>query len=178
MQGINLAGILNAFRIIWNPSLALPHVVVNDIRNIHFGNLKTQGGIKAIGFDKDNCLTAPYVLHIHPPFEADKVEESLGVPVLRHTHKKPAGGEELKKHLNIPSSEVAFVGDRVLTDVIYGNLNGNFTIWTRQIITEHGDNKAAIVVRRVEDLLLKYLQKLGVKPPEHTALRHHDAFTK
>lgn len=39
-----------------------------DIRQIHFGNLKRLGHIKAIGFDKDNCLTAPYVSTIHPPF--------------------------------------------------------------------------------------------------------------
>jgi len=38
------------------------------------------------------------------------------------------------------------VGDRILTDVLFGNRNGNLTIWTRQVITEEGDNKAALIV--------------------------------
>lgn len=72
---------------------------------------------------------------------------ALGVPVLRHEEKKPSGGAALASHLHpIPADKIAFVGDRILTDVVFGNLNGNFTIWTRKIVTETGDNKAALIV--------------------------------
>ena len=51
-------------------------------------------------------------------------------------------------HFNNVSGQqnVAMVGDRILTDVLFGNLNGNLTIWTSQIVTEKGDNKAALFV--------------------------------
>ncbi|KAL7331721.1 hypothetical protein PS15p_203873 [Mucor circinelloides] len=179
VQSLNLSGIANAFRVLLNPSLAMPHIIVDDIRQINFKYLKQNANIKAIGFDKDNCLTAPYVSTIYPPFteawkncietfskdkvlivsnsagtkddvdykEAQKLEESLGVTVLRHDEKKPSGGQFLKEKLSpIPADQTAFVGDRILTDILFGNRNGNLTIWTRQVITEEGDNKAALIL--------------------------------
>lgn len=69
-----------------------------------------------------------------------------GVPVLRHTEKKPSCGEALAKRLEpIKAHQIAVVGDRIFTDVVFGNLNDHFTIWTRQIVTEKGDNKAALL---------------------------------
>ncbi|KAG2222800.1 hypothetical protein INT45_011610 [Circinella minor] len=211
VQSVNVPGIVNAFRVLWNPSLAMPHIIVNDIRNIHFQQLKNQGQIQAMAFDKDNCLTAPYIPEIHPPFkkawaecketfgkenigivsnsagtnddqfndsypssiftQANKLENSLGVPVLRHSEKKPSGGEALVKHFDNVSGQqnIAMVGDRILTDVLFGNLNGNLTIWTSQIVTEKGDNKAALFFRRVEHGLIRFLQKMNVQPPQHPA---------
>ncbi|KAI9323392.1 HAD superfamily phosphatase, partial [Dichotomocladium elegans] len=135
---------------------------VIDVRGINFLHLKNQERIRAMAFDKDNCLTAPYVPSIHPPFEKawveckdafgrdnirSLVEKKTGVPVLRHAEKKPSGGADLAAHLKgIPAHQVAMVGDRLLTDIVFGNLNGNYTIWTRHIVTEEGDNKAALVV--------------------------------
>lgn len=67
--------------------------------------------------------------------------------MLRHTEKKPSGGDALLRHFSpLPARKIAVVGDRVLTDVLFGNLNGNLTIWTKNIVTEKGDNKAALVV--------------------------------
>ncbi|KAG2235225.1 hypothetical protein INT48_004692 [Thamnidium elegans] len=166
VQSLNVSGVVNAFRVIWNPSLAMPHIIVNV------------GNIKAIGFDKDNCLTAPYVSTIYSPFkeawndckatfskenvvivsnsagteddvgykEAQKLEESLGVTVLRHKEKKPAGGHFLE---SVPAKETAFVGDRIFTDVMFGNRNGNLTIWTSKVVTEKGDNKVALVTHGI-----------------------------
>ncbi|KAI8092263.1 mitochondrial PGP phosphatase-domain-containing protein [Gilbertella persicaria] len=204
VQSFNVAGVVNAFRVLWNPSLAMPHMIVDDIRQIPFANLKKQNHIKAMGFDKDNCLTAPYVSTIHPPFkeaweecketfskenivivsnsagtdddkdyhEARKLEASLGVAVLRHSEKKPSGGHALAQHLSpIPASRTAFVGDRILTDIVFGNLNGNYTIWTRQVVTEKGDNKAALVLRRMEYVLIDFLQKMHVQPPSSSVKR-------
>lgn len=42
--------------------------VIQDVRSIPFSQLK-QEGIRAMAYDKDNCLTAPYVTSIHPPFK-------------------------------------------------------------------------------------------------------------
>lgn len=82
--------------------------------------------------------------------------------------KKPAGGEFLAKHMYpILPQEMAFVGDRVLTDVIFGNRNGNLTIWTDTVVTEKGDNGAALVLRRIEHHLIRFLQKCNVQPPPH-----------
>ncbi|KAI8089803.1 mitochondrial PGP phosphatase-domain-containing protein [Halteromyces radiatus] len=198
VQSFNLSGILNAFRLIANPSLAMPHIIVNDIREIPMASLKKHG-IKAMAFDKDNCLTAPYMSNIHPPFkeawdrckdtfgkdnvtivsnsagtlddengkEAQALEVSLGVHVLRHTDKKPSGGAALMSHLKIPHDQIAFVGDRILTDIVYGNLNGNLTIWTKQVISEKGDNKPALFIRRLEHHLVKMLHHLDIKPSPH-----------
>jgi phosphatidylglycerophosphatase GEP4 len=80
--------------------------------------------------------------------QAQKLEKSLGVTVLRHAEKKPAGGMHLANHFKptVHPTQIAFVGDRILTDVVYGNRNGNLTIWTSKVITEKGDNKAALMV--------------------------------
>lgn len=54
----------------------------------------------------------------------------------------------MASHLSpIQPIETAFVGDRILTDIVFGNRNGNLTIWTNKVITEDGDNKAALVVK-------------------------------
>lgn len=79
------------------------------------------------------------------PFYADEVENALGVPVLRHAIKKPGGGAALLErfqHVAKPR-EMAMVGDRLFTDILFGNLNGTYTILTRQIISEKGDNAIA-----------------------------------
>ncbi|KAI9020668.1 mitochondrial PGP phosphatase-domain-containing protein [Phycomyces nitens] len=198
VQSLNISGIVNAFRVIWNPSLAIPHIIVNDVRNINFGALKKKGDIQAIGFDKDNCLTAPYVPQIHPPFEeawleckkvfgTDRVaivSNSAGTNDdkdytdksqidIRHSEKKPLGGKELKTHFGqVSPRQTAFVGDRILTDVLFGNINGNLTIWTDKIVTEKGDNKAAALLRKMEYRLIKFLQMMGVQPPPHPAIKN------
>jgi phosphatidylglycerophosphatase GEP4 len=49
--------------------------------------------------------------------------------------------------LQVTPCEIAFVGDRVLTDVVFANLHQFRSIHTVQIITEKGDNKMAVMVR-------------------------------
>lgn len=45
--------------------------------------------------------------------EAAALEASLGVGVLRHTEKKPAGGSaELEVHFGCPAHQLVMVGDR------------------------------------------------------------------
>lgn len=79
--------------------------------------------------------------------QAKDIESALKVHVLRHQQKKPSGGEELLKHFHgISAERIAFVGDRALTDVVFGNNHGMFTILTKNVVTEDGDNPMAVWV--------------------------------
>lgn len=69
--------------------------------------------------------------------QAEILENSTGVHVLRHTTKKPGCHEEImdyfKEHgvCNKPS-EVAVVGDRLFTDMVMANIMGAKGIWVNQ----------------------------------------------
>ncbi|KAF9896927.1 hypothetical protein BX616_006491, partial [Lobosporangium transversale] len=99
---------------------------------------------------------------------AKAIETSLSVPVLRHEQKKPSGGDELLRHFSgIKPSRVAIVGDRALTDVVFGNNYGMFTILTRDVVTEEGDNPMAIRIRRMEHRVLAFLDRINIKARPH-----------
>ncbi|KAJ2037638.1 hypothetical protein GGI08_008452 [Coemansia sp. S2] len=173
----------------------MPHLSVPDMRSIPYETLRTSG-IKYLVFDKDNCLTAPYATEIHLEFQqawsqcisiftrnnilivsnsagtpdstsAHEVEAALGVPVLRHTVKKPGCGQEILDALGAKPSEIAVVGDRLATDVVLANTNAMLAIWTRDIITEKGDNSVAVVLRALEHRLYEVLRRRNVQPPAH-----------
>lgn len=60
-----------------------------------------------------SSTTCTAVRYLHPGSEASALEEALGVAVLRHTEKKPAGGvAEVEAHFGCPAHELVFVGDR------------------------------------------------------------------
>ncbi|KAJ1563820.1 hypothetical protein HK405_000650, partial [Cladochytrium tenue] len=79
---------------------------------------------------------------------------------------KPAGSSELGSLVNAHPSEVAVVGDRVLTDIVFGNLAGCTTILVRDLVTTEGDNWAAAQVRWMERKVLSLLIRAGVEPPQ------------
>ncbi len=110
------------------PSLAVPHVEVADIRQLDFRRLRA-AGCEAVVFDKDNTLTVPYSDEIEPTLAsalrecrdafdgrvavlsnsagtpddpghemACRLERSLGLPVLRRPEKKPRGFESVRSH--------------------------------------------------------------------------------
>ena len=54
--------------------------------------------------------------------------------------KKPAGYESIGEHFGCDSSKVIVVGDRMLTDIVYGNLAGCVTVLVTDIVTYKGDN--------------------------------------
>ncbi|KAJ3178532.1 hypothetical protein HDU85_005139 [Gaertneriomyces sp. JEL0708] len=196
VQSFNGSSLAFLPRVLLNPSLLIPHVTVPSVNYINFPALRASG-IKAVVFDKDNTLTAPYVDTIHSPFQtawsvclkhfgrenvvvvsnsagtgddrnyvqAERIENALGIPVLRHKLKKPADYSVPPSHFGLRGDQIAVVGDRVLTDIVYGNLGGMVTIWCRDIVTEKGDNWFAAKIRRVEWKLVEILQQWGVKPP-------------
>ena len=138
--------------------------------------------------------------------EAERLESALGVPVLRHTAKKPMPGAddlaEVLAHFNAqpaaaqpaqlePQSpqaegrhgrgeagrgdegllrpdELCVVGDRLLTDVLFGNLHGLLTVHLRTTLSLTGDNAMARLFRGLESaVLLPLLKAVGCEAPRH-----------
>ena len=128
--------------------------------------------------------------------EAERLESALGVPVLRHTAKKPMPGAddlaEVLAHFNAqlpPQSpqaegrqgqagsgeegllrpdELCVVGDRLLTDVLFGNLHGLLTVHLTSTLSLTGDNAMARLFRGLESaVLLPLLKAVGCEAPRH-----------
>ncbi|KAJ3204090.1 hypothetical protein HK099_001275, partial [Clydaea vesicula] len=59
-QSVNISGIKMAFKLLFNPSLAMPHQVLQNFKKVNYKQLKNEGGFSKICFDKDNTLTKPY----------------------------------------------------------------------------------------------------------------------
>lgn len=172
-----------------------PHVHVTTISDINYEALRDHCGIKAIMFDKDNTLTAPYSTNIHENAaaglrnaldvfghdnvailsnsagtkddknyeDAIKIERELGINVIRHDEKKPGGLQECLDHFENSgvedASQLCMVGDRLLTDIVFGNLFGMLTIHCLPLCSgseNKADNKIASIVRTIEN---KYMYK-------------------
>ncbi|EGF79481.1 hypothetical protein BATDEDRAFT_25848 [Batrachochytrium dendrobatidis JAM81] len=113
VQSINFAGLRGVFSLLRRPSMAMPHLVVDDINSIPFSSLK-QAGFKAIAFDKDNTLAAPYVNQIHPPLQDSWSDclytfGSVNVAIVSNS----AGSSDDKDYVEASKVEQAF-GVRVL----------------------------------------------------------------
>lgn len=89
--------------------------------------------------------------------EAERVEGSLKLPVIKHKYKKPAVHEDIMRHFNAREEHlVAIVGDRILSDVVLGNSQGMFTIYVDPLHVA-GENKIVKLVRRFEDSGLNWV---------------------
>ena len=69
--------------------------------------------------------------------------------MLRHQEKKPLGGQLLTKHFGCRGDEIVVVGDRLLTDIVYGNRIGAYSIFCTEIISLKNDNKIARLIQRL-----------------------------
>jgi predicted HAD superfamily phosphohydrolase YqeG len=82
----------------------------------------------------------------------------MGVKVIRHDEKKPGGLEEVLRHFGLEDpAQVCVVGDRILTDVVFGNLYGLLTIHTLPLCSgadNEKDNWTAKLLRPMENSLL------------------------
>mmetsp|Transcript_5590 Transcript_5590/g.7954 ORF Transcript_5590/g.7954 Transcript_5590/m.7954 type:complete len:190 (+) Transcript_5590:202-771(+) len=169
--------------------------------------MREKCNIRAVIFDKDNTLTAPYETVTHPDAErgltnaldvfgkdfvailsnsagtkddpdyedAIKIEHDMGIPVIRHDEKKPGGLEEVLKHFNLEDpSQLCMVGDRLLTDVVFGNLHGMLTVHTLPLCKGEDnkkDNKIANAIRVAENKFL-YSNWLGGRMIRGKTLSH------
>ncbi|XP_075079367.1 phosphatidylglycerophosphate phosphatase 1, chloroplastic/mitochondrial isoform X3 [Nicotiana tabacum] len=165
-QRVNVEGIVSSLGVFSKDKhLAIPHVIVPDIRYIDWAELKKRG-FQGVVFDKDNTITVPYSLSLWSPLatsidqckslfgnniavysnsagldeydpdgrKARILERAIGIKVIRHRVKKPAGtAEEIEKQFGCESSRLIMVGDRPFTDIVYGNRNGFLTILTEPL---------------------------------------------
>ncbi|XP_050382753.1 phosphatidylglycerophosphate phosphatase 1, chloroplastic/mitochondrial [Argentina anserina] len=106
----------------------------------------------------------------HDGSKARELESAIGIKVIRHRVKKPAGtAEEIEKHFGCKSSHLIMVGDRPLTDIVYGNQNGFLTILTGPLSLAE---EPFIVrqVRKLETALVSTWSRTGLKPMSHRLL--------
>lgn len=83
--------------------------------------------------------------------EARELETAFGLTVLRHKEKKPAGScTEAEQHFGCKASEMVMIGDRYLTDVVYGNRHGMLTVRVAPLTTE-GEPYGVWAARAVEE---------------------------
>lgn len=202
-QSFNGAGIASFFYILRRePSLAVPHVDTPDLRNVKWEELR-RAGFKGCIFDKDNTLTEPYAMKVHPfasqaltecirvfgkekvvlysnsagltqfdpeGKEAEKMENALGLVVLRHGEKKPGGGAgDVEAYFGCKADRLIMVGDRYLTDVAFGNRLGMMTIRPRPF-TMKGEPMAVRMSRWIEEKFVASCVAKGVQAPRHELL--------
>ncbi|KAL6721590.1 hypothetical protein ACLMJK_000694 [Lecanora helva] len=99
--------------------------------------------------------------------EAKLLEVATGVHVFRHSIKKPGCGSDVLNHLITNSSvglsrpsQVAVVGDRLLTDVMMANLMGAWAVWVKDGVVRN-DNPFS----RLEKAMPHTLGRLGFRAP-------------
>lgn len=179
-----------------NKSLALPHFLVSDISKINPEMLKKLGfkGLvfdkdntltapyknsiyptitqffehyKNIFDDKIVIMSNSAGTKDDKNYEdAQKIEEALGIKVLIHNRKKPSGIDAVKNYFGCNPQELVMFGDRVFTDIVFGNRYSMLTIMTA-LLTPEGDNQTAAKIRQYEIPLIKKWISKGVKPPKH-----------
>ncbi|OIT32298.1 PREDICTED: uncharacterized protein LOC109207528 isoform X2 [Nicotiana attenuata] len=201
-QRINVEGIVSSLGVFSKDKhLAIPHVIVPDIRYIDWAELKKRG-FQGVVFDKDNTITVPYSLSLWSPLassidqckslfgnniavysnsagldeydpdgrKARILERAIGIKVITHRVKKPAGtAEEIEKQFGCESSRLIMVGDRPFTDIVYGNRNGFLTILTEPL-SRAEEPLIVQQVRVLEVALVNRWSSQGMKPVNHTLL--------
>jgi phosphatidylglycerophosphatase GEP4 len=211
VQAVNTKAIWTLAAVVRRPLLLVPHVSVENVSQLDYAALQRHAGIRAIVFDKDNTLTAPYQTSTHelaqyglqqaiqvfgrervailsnsagtmsddgPDYkDALAIEAAMGIAVIRHQEKKPGGLHEVLQHFDLlesstsshpvvgASSRICMVGDRLLTDIVFGNLHGMLTVHTLPLLRDGRenakvDNWTARLIRPVENALL-YNSVLG-----------------
>ncbi|SCU80822.1 LAMI_0B03840g1_1 [Lachancea mirantina] len=90
--------------------------------------------------------------------EALLLEKVTGVPVLRHSSKKPGCRDQILEHfyrekvIESPQ-EIAVVGDRLFTDILMANLMGSYPVWVKE-----GVKLCESPICRFEKILLEWLR--------------------
>ena len=119
--------------------------------------------------------------------DAIAIEAALGIPVIRHDEKKPGGLHEVLEHFALENpAEICVVGDRLLTDVVFGNLHGMLSVHCLPLCEgpeNAQDNWTAKLLRPAENTILygnwfggRYLkrQKMEHKYCQQTATTQED----
>lgn len=187
VQSLNTKALATLAYVLRHPTVLVPHVSVANVSELNYKAMKERAGVKAVVFDKDNTLTAPYGMAIHkdaakglasakeifgvqnvaimsnsagtkddPGYEdAKQIEEALGIAVIKHDEKKPGGLKEVLEHFDMDDpAALCMIGDRLLTDVVFGNLYQMLTVHTLPLCEgeeNSADNKPSKVIRYIEN---------------------------
>lgn len=191
MAPFNLSATLNILRLITNPYLCMPQIVVPTFNNISVPIDAKNTTIKAIVLDKDNCFAKNHDDKVWPEYaekwdeliaaypgaqvlivsnsagtnddighsQAQILEKRTGVPVLRHSTKKPGCSQEIMEYFRNNNvcqdpSEVAVVGDRLFTDMIMANMMGATGVWVSV-----GVKQSESLICKIERLWYAYFKK-------------------
>ena len=205
-QWLNTSAVRGLFSVIRQPGLTVPHVHVAHIGHLNFHRMRQMGVRGVIldkdntltapyasalhplvarafeecraAFGRDAVILSNSAGTPDDPGhrEASALEDALGLPVLRHSKKKPDCADAVAAHYgtSVPLHRLCAIGDRLLTDVVFGNMHGMLTIHT-QLLTPTGDNPLAAAVRRMENaLILPCAQHLVGACPTHRVLGPRD----
>jgi len=103
------------------------------------------------------------------------LEENTQVAVLRHSTKKPGCHGEIMEYFykhkdsGVTSpSQVAIVGDRLMTDMMMANLMGSYGVWVRDGVAESG--RPPNLISRAECRIADFLSRRGYVPPDPQSL--------
>jgi len=187
VQSLNTKALATLAYVLRHPTILVPHVSVSNVSELNYRAMKEGAGVRAIIFDKDNTLTAPYGMCVHedaakglesakeifgsenvaimsnsagtkddPGYEdAKQIEEALGIAVIKHDDKKPGGLEEVLSHFDMDDpAALCMIGDRLLTDVVFGNLYSMLTVHTLPLCKgadNKDDNAPSKLIRYIEN---------------------------
>lgn len=101
---------------------------------------------------------------------AIKCEKELGLHVIRHTQKKPDCLDEVLLHfhdvrggVHVSPREICLVGDRLLTDVLFANYHGLYSVLVDPL-NKWDDHPMAFIFRFFETYLILPLVRLLYNP--------------
>mmetsp|Transcript_12637 Transcript_12637/g.26785 ORF Transcript_12637/g.26785 Transcript_12637/m.26785 type:complete len:236 (-) Transcript_12637:796-1503(-) len=187
VQSLNTKALATLAYVLRHPTILVPHVSVANVSELDYKAMKECAGVRAVVFDKDNTLTAPYGMVVHcdaakglesakeifgsenvaimsnsagtkddPDYEdAQRIEAALGIAVIRHDEKKPGGLNEVLSHFDIDDpAALCMIGDRLLTDVVFGNLYSMLTVHTLPLCKgaeNRHDNTPSKLIRYIEN---------------------------
>ena len=108
------------------------------------------------GVDKVAILSNSAGTRDDPGYEdAKAIEGALGIAVIKHDDKKPGGLREVLEHFGMDDpARVCVIGDRLLTDVVFGNLHEMLTVHTLPLCSgadNERDNTPSKIIRYVEN---------------------------
>ena len=168
-----------------DPSLLNPNIYLKALNDLDFQALHSLG-IKYLVFDKDNTLTKTFSPNYYSPSIEATMKEALqifgkeNIGILSNSLKSFQKGELFQKEIHlIPykkkkpcnfqdvleyfpcknNEEIAFIGDRLLTDVLLANANGALSIYIEPLERTHEYFNIKIMRFIEEKLLWKKLFK-------------------
>ncbi len=195
-QSLNWEALVYTPVVIFRPRLLIPHFVIPDIGGVNPESLKKLGirgvifdkdntltdpyddkvrpqlmdcladyrrvfgeGLAIMSNDAGTSDDLGFV-------KARELEEKLDLAVLSGHLKKPFGIKAAIEYFDCDPKYLAVVGDRILTDIVFGNRYGMLTFLVTDTTTS-GDNVSASRIRNLELPLVKRLQSLGLRAPKH-----------